>query len=736
MMKLDRQEKRSGFGRTNSHWLLLSFCLLLSVLGGYVWGQAQESAVSKPSVREQVVPKVFEGDLKRVPTTRPYKEGDKVKVIEDLKEMSDSEKASVQEPVVPSVTSTNANKLPKVPPRKAGEPVEVVQDLRQSADTLVAPSTAPRSASSIPPLGVSFDGIPATGYLPPDVAGAVGPDHYILMVNVAFAIYDKQGHLLAGPSPINALWAGFGGPCTNLNSGDPIVRYDHLAGRWLMSQFALAGGAAGYHECVAISRTADPVGGGWFLYDFPTNDAAGRPVFPDYPKIGVWTDAYYMGTQRGFPGGGLDVWAFERDKMLTGSPARVVQFTVAPPSLFLLPADLDGPPPPAGTPNFFGRQVDGPRFGGASRLEVYAFHVNWLNPATSTFSLVASLPTAPFSSTICQGSLIEPCIPQPSTAVKLESLAVWTMWRLQYRNFGTHETLVTNHTINASQGTAGIRWYELRRPPAGTWSIFQQGTHSPDSAHRWMGSIAMDKSGTMALGYSVSSSSIFPSIRYSTHLASDPPGTMGPEGSLIAGGGSQTYSIPRWGNYTTMDVDPKDDCTFWYSGEYMPPPSSAAGWRTRVASFKDSTCGETEYMYSAKLLCGLQKSREDTRLTAGFYATIINVHNPSTTPTTFSKKLALAIPPGSEEPGKVLPIAVEKLEPDGALAVDCEDIHRRLFPKGFPSPYIDGFVVIQSNQSLDVTAVYTTATVDEDGRPSHQSGIEVQQVRERTVNKQ
>jgi hypothetical protein len=285
------------------------------------------------------------------------------------------------------------------------------------------------------------------------------------MVNTVFAIYDKQGNLLAGPSPINTLWSGFGGPCETENNGDPIVRYDHLADRWLLSQFALPG--PDLHECIAISRTADPVTGGWFLYAFPTVDANGNPVFPDYPKIGVWPDGYYMGTQRGFPNGGLDVWVFERDKMLNGAPAAMVQFSVPAPSLFLMPSDLDGPPPPAGTPNFFARQVDGDRFGGGGdRVEIFAFSVNWATPASSTFTQVASLPTAPFDSVLCSATLLGACIPQPGTPRRLETLTVWPMWRLQYRNFGTHEAMVFNHTVDADgQDHAGIRWYELRRPP-------------------------------------------------------------------------------------------------------------------------------------------------------------------------------------------------------------------------------------------------------------------------------
>jgi len=719
---------------------VLPFLALLLALSLAVpaQGQVQEPSVSKPVVGETVTPKVYEGHLGQLPPVHLYKEGEQVRVIEDLREAGQNppggQKSSETKPVSPKVAEVDLSKMPPVQLYKPGDPVRVMPDLRESSAPTAAGTATPMGGAPVS-VGASFEGIPATGFLPPDVSGAIGPNHYILMINVAFAIFDRQGNTLAGPAPINALWTGFGGPCTNQNNGDPIVRYDRLADRWLLSQFALPGGPQGFHECIAISHTPDPVAGGWFLYDFPMTDAAGHPVFPDYPKIGVWPDAYYMGTQRTFPSGGLDVWAFEREKMLNGSPARLVHFAVGPPSLFLLPSDLDGPSPAIGTANFFARQVDGARFGGPTRLELFAFHVDWTNPLASSFTPAASLPTS-FNSKLCQGSLLETCIPQPGTSVQLEALSVWTMWRLQFRDFGTHQTLVTNHTVNNGNGVAAVRWYELRRSSAGgPWSIFQQGTHSPDGTSRWMSSAAMNKAGTLALGYSVSSSSTFPSIRFADRLANDPPGAMGAEVNLMAGGGVQTFPIPRWGNYTTMDVDPKDDCTFWYAGEYM-PNTSPAGWHTRITSIKDSACSNVTYMYPAKFLCGIQKEHEDTRFARGFYATSINIHNPNDALANLSKKLALSIPPGAEKPGEIIHIAKERLRPDEAMEIDCQDVARHIFPKGFPAPLIEGFIVIESDSSLDVTAVYTTAALDEDGKKAErQSGIEVTQVHERKILK-
>ena len=484
---------------------------------------------------------------------------------------------------------------------REGEPVRVKDDLKAEAvaapaarptvkrvDLLLGRATnaAPKAVTLSPNVPTNFDGIGATGVLPPDPIGAVGPNHYIQMVNSAFAIYDKTGTRLAGPSQINSLWKQFGGACENQNDGDPVVRYDHLADRWLVSQFAVDD----HMQCIAISRGPDPVSSGWFLYAFPTKDASGNAVTPDYPKIGVWPDGYYMSTQRGFPSEGLDVWVFERDKMLAGQPARQVQFAIAAPSIVLQPSDLTGPAPPAGTPNYFVRPVDGQRFSGNDRLEVFEFAVDWSAPANSTFKLAASIPTAAFDSVLCTNDLLGACVPQPNTAVRLETLTAWPMFRAQYRNFGTRQTLLLNHSVDATgSDIAGVRWYELRKTVSTPWKIFQQGTHSPDNVNRWMGSIAMDQAGNIALGYSVANSTTFPGLRVATRTRTTAKGKMGPEIVIVNGGGSQTNSAARWGDYGSMDVDPARPCTFWYTSLYYAQTSSA-GWRTRVAEIRMPSC--------------------------------------------------------------------------------------------------------------------------------------------------
>ena len=474
-------------------------------------------------------------------------------------------------PIAPLVET--GDRTGEVNPRVGGDDSLADVEERVGPDPLIPEPVRTESART-PAPALSFDGIPYTGVVPPDPVGDVGPNHYVQMVNSGlgahFAVYDKAGSLLIGPTSLSSLWAGEGNHCEFLGAGDPIVLYDLLADRWLMSQFT-----GSDRMCIAISQTPDP-GAAYFLYDFAV------PVFPDYFKFGVWPDAYYMSANEGTAAVG--VFAFDRANMLAGVDANFQRFQAQ--ANFMLPSDLDGPnPPPAGSPNLFYTMMDDviwPIIGipGPDRLEVYEFHVDFTNPPNSTFTLADTLLTAPFIYTVC-GYFNFNCITQPGTGQRVDAVSEWPMWRLQYRNFGTHETLVGNFSVDVD-GTdhAAIRWFELRRS-GGSWSILQEGTHSPDSDNRFMGSAAMDGDGNIALGYSVSSGSTFPSLRYATRVPGDPPGTLQPEASLVAGGGSQTGSN-RWGDYSAMSVDPADDCTFWYTGEYQ-QATAPVNWRTALA---------------------------------------------------------------------------------------------------------------------------------------------------------
>lgn len=506
---------------------------------------------------------------------------------------------SAQRPVV-----TTAERFDISPPLRTIQPILVLKPKDKAKDDRGTPgpinntqhdpdpavqTSAGRGVFSqdIPPTGANFNGMTNTlGLAPPDPNGDIGPNHYVQMVNLRFQIFNRSGGSLYGPANINTLFTGFGGPCETENAGDPVVLYDQLANRWLLSQFTDS--AAPFFNCVAISTTGDPTGS-YYRYAFSA------PSFPDYPKYGIWPDGYYLNTRESGIGV-LGMFALEREQMIVGNPlARSIRFTVTQTGTGpngLLPSDMDGNiPPPAGSPNYFVGSQDN-NFGAASdALLLYKFHADWVNTANSTLTGPTLIPTAPFDSVFPCTPTARDCIPQPGTTVKIDILSYRQRptFRLAYRNFGTHESLVTSQSVEAQTGIAGMRWYELRSPNTAP-TIFQQGTYSPDSVHRWMGSIAMDRQGNMGLGYSVSDgTSVFPGIRYTGRLVSDPLGTM-PQGEavLVAGGGSQTGTT-RWGDYSSMSVDPLDDCTFWYTNQYYSVTSSTT-WNTRVGSFKFPGC--------------------------------------------------------------------------------------------------------------------------------------------------
>ena len=463
------------------------------------------------------------------------------------------------------------------------------------------PSTQPDLAlqsdisSAAPSTSLSFEGIGnVNGVLPPDTNGDIGPNHYVQTVNLAFQVFNRSGVSLYGPANINTLWTGFGGPCETTNDGDPVVLYDHLADRWLISQFALPRFPRGpFYQCLAVSSSPDPLGS-WHRYEFTISSNK----LNDYPKFGLWPDGYYMSINQFTCNvftcnwAGQGVVALERDQLLSGAAARMVYFdlyTQDPNLGGMLPADLDGPLPPAGAPNPF-VLVDDSSWGySPDQLQLWKFHVDWSNPANSTFTQDAALPVSAFNSDMC--GYARNCIPQPG-GVAVDALSDRLMYRLQYRNFGDHQTLVVNHTVDSNgSNRAGVRWYELRTT-GGPWNVYQQSTFSPNSANRWVGSLAMNSAGDMGLGYSVSSTSVFPSIRFTGRLGSDPLNqmTLG-EGVIVAGTGYQSHTSGRWGDYASMSVDPLDDCTFWFTSEYYTSGASSAGWRTRIGSFNLSNCG-------------------------------------------------------------------------------------------------------------------------------------------------
>ena len=477
---------------------------------------------------------------------------------------------------------------------------------RDSADPVLQRTAA---APKMPSPSHNFEGISYPGVncdcMPPDTNGEAGLTQYVQMVNTGFEVFDKSdGTSLYGPAAISTLWAGFGGLCQDQDQGDPIVVYDQLTDRWVISQFA--GDPTVTDECIAVSTTSDATGS-YYRYGFHLGSE-----FFDYPKIGVWPDAYYM-SMNVFSGNTYDgpqPFAFDRAAMTAGDPATFITkgITGGSTEAGYLPADLDGKRlPPDGAPDPF---VEWP---GAGEYKVFRFHVDWENPGASTFSAASSSPSAAAFVRLCPSTA--DCVPQKDTSQGLDAIGDRLMFRAAYRNFGDHESLVTNYAVDAGSGPsqAGVRWLELRGVTTGTPILQQESTYAPaDGVWRWMGSAAMDHVGDLAVGFSSSSDTSFPDIRYAGRLVSDTPGELAQgEATLVSGAGSQTESVQhRWGDYSDLVPDPADDCTLWYTTEYYTATSDAS-WHTRIGAFKFPSCSVAEP------LLALTKSADSRVVAAG-----------------------------------------------------------------------------------------------------------------------
>ena len=450
-----------------------------------------------------------------------------------------------------------------------------------AADTVVQSRAA---RPNMPSPGLNFDGIGFPGVAcncaPPDPNGEVGSTQYVQTVNDGLQVFNKTtGASVLGPVDIATLWSGFGGFCQTDGDGDPVVLYDQLADRWVITQFA--GNPIPTDECIAVSQSGDATGG-YFRYGYHLGSN-----FYDYPHLGVWPDAYYMSDIVFDPSAtsylGPQAFAFNRAAMLAGTAGTFISTGLLGSSADpILPADLDGSiAPPAGAPNPF------VELGSSSTWPLYRFHVDFGTPAASTFTFSGSLAPAAYTQ-LCP--LGRSCVPQAGTVDRLDGIGDRPMFRSAYRRFQDgHEALVGNFTVS-SGGVAGIRWWEIRNVTSGTPVFAQQSTYQPDSTWRWMGSAAMDAAGDLAIGFSASSAAINPQIRYAGRLSSDPPNQLAQgEATLFAGTGSQTTTGNRWGDYSDISVDPSDQCTFWYTQEYYAATTSFA-WHTRIGNFRFPNC--------------------------------------------------------------------------------------------------------------------------------------------------
>jgi hypothetical protein len=453
-----------------------------------------------------------------------------------------------------------------------------------------------------------FDGVGFNGYYPPDANISVNNTQIVQTTNVELAVYDKTGALLKGPVSLSSLFGGLSNLCSTTNGGDPIVLWDKLSGRWLISQLAFTNNFRKNYVCVAVSQSGDATGT-FNLYAFSFAQ------LPDYPKFGVWSSSdtpggsdYYMSANL-FSTAlyyGPVVCAFNGGDMQNNRTARFacVKPSSATSHFSLLPSDLDGTTPPAtGESNYFVELGTGISSSSGNTLKMLPFKATWSATGGSLNSPSAINITVPSYTLACGGG--GTCIPQPGTTKQLDSLGDRLMYRLAFRK-GTYETLLVNHSVDIGSGVVGLRWYEIRSNSVSTLetsrALFQSGTYSPDNSYRWMGSIAEDMNGNIGIAYSLSSALVSPSIVYSGRAAgsSDPAGTLGSEVTLLTGSGSET-GASRWGDYTSLSLDPADDCTFWYTNEYF-NGSSNYSWRTRIASFRFSDCGTASKLTSSTTL--------------------------------------------------------------------------------------------------------------------------------------
>jgi PKD repeat protein len=550
--------------KTKSHsFLKFSAIALLATSLGVSADTASENfeteptGPNKPFTSIKVSPKNLDVDLRSLPTATQWQVGDAIK---DMPRPRFNPNFVV--PGAPKNTVLNKNdQLVTKQMIASQQPSENARALEQT-----------------------IDGEGYTGVNPPDPSGDVGLNYYIQSINgnsgSIFSVYNKtNGSKVAGPINMETLGSG---QCAS-GAGDPIILFDEMAGRWMLSEFS----SSGNNLCVYISKTSDPVSGGWYAYAFAS------PTFPDYPKYGVGTDAYYVGTNESSP----TVYALNRTAMLSGASANFVRLTAPKLAGFgfqiVTPADHDGTTAMnSGSSGYFLRHRDDEVHNSSSNnasqdyIEIWKFSPDFNTTSNSTFSKVSDIAVSEFDSSLC-GLTSFSCFPQSGSSSDMDPLRE-PMFKVQYRNFGSYEVLLGNFVtdVNGSDH-GGIRWFELRKSGSSAWSLHQEGTYSPDSKNRWMGSIAMDKDGNVALAYSWGSSSDYPGLRYTGRLAGDANGTMSqPEAVLV--NGTSGVSSNRWGDYSQMSIDPVDECTFWYTNEYG---KSSGQWGTHISKFKFDSCG-------------------------------------------------------------------------------------------------------------------------------------------------
>ncbi len=520
-------------------------------------------------------------------------------------------------PVTPAIVNIDMETIQQFPKWKVGDPItekplrnrrpkdlpfQTTAERGFGVDTLAQRQELYNSNSFGNDVGfsqtiVNTNGAGFTGVSPADTNGDIGIDYYVQSINDSTSseilILNKSDGTTAANFRLGTLANGSGTGCGGSGGrGDPVIFFDQFAengqgetnGKWVLTEFTSDS------FCIYVSQTSDPTIGSWFIYEFQSSSGG----LPDYPKFGNWGDAYYIGANEG-----PRQYALDRQNMIIGATARPAQSFGGPglPGFgfqHLMPADADGQTlPPAGAPGIFMRHRDGDYHDNGNQpdvLEIFEFHVDWDDSNNSTFTGPINIEVSEFDTNLGGTNFGDLSVDQP-TGTNLFPLKQPLMWRLQHRTIDDRQLIVGNMVTDVDGNDLhGVRWFQLERPAATVtegWSLADEGTYAlGDTLNRWMASTAMDGDGNIAIGYNVADATRFPGMRYAGRLATDPPGTM-PQGEYVIIDGTASSGSSRYGDYTSLNVDPVDECTFWYTGQY----NSSSSWSTRIASFKFEQCG-------------------------------------------------------------------------------------------------------------------------------------------------
>jgi hypothetical protein len=538
-----------------------------------------------------------------------------------------SQRPDVVAMVGPVLQDQDLRKLPYIPAQEEDEEFRLTRHSfpmkkghRKAGPDLIRDIVTEIISPNMPSPSLTFDGLDSTqacnGCVPPDSDGDVGSNHYINTANSSIQIYDKAGNVLAGPITYNSFFSaiGTGNPCgNNNNGGDGVVFYDHMADRWVVSDFAYpAFPGTSFWQCVGVSQTSDPVAGGWYLYSVQV-DPANNNYLGDYPKFGLWPDGYYMSVNEfsnNTTFNGVRVYALDRNSMISGGSANVIAFSILPADLgdqySLLPATFRTGAPPVGQPEWF-MDVNSSAVPGTVENQVFVrrFHADFVTPALSTFGVG---PTHAPDGIITVNGFVDGYTTATSNIVPngtattgqwLDTLGDKLMYPLVYQNINGKEYIYSSQTNSpfnngtTNTGPTAVRWYQFdmtgNTVPA-TPAQQQDFSNGNDGLYRWMPSINVDGSGNVAIGYSTSSTTVNPGIRYAGRLSTDPLNSMFQgEAVMIPGTGRPTSTSGRWGDYSAMFVDPTDNCTFYHTHEYF-NAVGASNWRTGVGAFRYGSC--------------------------------------------------------------------------------------------------------------------------------------------------